>query len=494
MKKLLPILAVLAAACAQDAALGGDSEATDGVADTATVSRPSPTFRISVEPADAGTLDNPVLPAVFGPFLAADGLSLELRPAVHLTGHLQGLRATSWSSARLPATVVDVPADIALEGATAGVHWRTESNDAGLYDLAVAPDLYQIRITPKDPLLPPWTAPLPIVGARRLDVAVGMGRPLWGRLVDGDGAPIGDAKVVATDDTGLRTAAAVSNADGWYELHVPDGMWRVVVEPPAGRRLPTRAAGPVEVGEPGARLDASWQVPVRATLRVHLTDAVGDSLTQATIAVTSASVEGYPLGSASFSLTVATDSQGFLETSVPAGVYALELLPGQEDRWAPLKLGDLAVVDELDLGTIAADGFNPAVWTARDLDGVPLAGAVTTCTELGGTHRRWAFDADEAGRINVTLPNTSLDCLFMPPGDRPELAALRAQVDHPTEVADFALGAGDRVSGSVLLVTGGRRVPSAYAVVRVLADDDTVLAQGATDGDGQFTLSVPPAE
>ncbi len=494
MNKLLPLALVWATACMSETSATGDTPALDGSADTGTASRPTPTFRISVEPAEAGTLENPVLPAVFGPFLAADGLSLELRPAVHLTGHLQGVRTTSWSSARLPTTLVDVAAEIALEGATAGVHWRTTSNDAGLYDLAVAPDLYQIRITPHDPLLPPWSAPVPIVDARRLDVAMDMGRPLWGRLVDGDGAPVGSAKVVASDDTGMQTAAAVSNADGWYELHVTDGMWRVVVEPPAGRRLPNRTTGSVEIGEPGARVDTSWRVPERATLRVHLTDAGGASLTQATVAVTSVSVQGYPLGSASFSLTVATDSQGFIETSVPAGVYTLELLPGQADRWAPLKLGDLAVVNELDLGTIGADGFNNASWTTHDLDGAPLPGAVATCTELDGTHRRWSFDADESGELSVTLPNTALDCLVMPPGDRPELAALRLQVDHPADATDFALGVGDRVSGSVQLVSDGRRIPSAYAVVRVLAADDTVLAQGATDAEGQFTLSVPPAQ
>ena len=55
---------------------------------------------------------------------------------------------------------------------------------------------------------------------------------------------------------------------------------------------------------------------------------------------------------------------------------------GRQARLSVRRDGDLAVVDELDLGTIAADGFTTVTWTARDLDGVELGGAVATCTEL----------------------------------------------------------------------------------------------------------------
>lgn len=495
MTHLLPLLALLTlAGCSQDMAMATDGDAADFSPDTATVGRPTGSFRIAVEPVDGGTSARPVLPAVFGPFLAADGLTLELHPAVRMEGHLRGERATAWSSVRLPTTLVDVPADLTLAGSTPGVRWVTQSDAAGLYHLDVAPDLYQLTVVPHDPLLPLFTSPVAVTTDRRFDLELDLGRPLWGRLVDGDGAPIAGASVHAVDDAGLGTASAPSNADGWYEIHVPDGVWQVVAEPPTGRRLPSRTVGPVEVGESGARLDASWSSPTRALLRVHLTDASGGSLTGADVTLTSVSVDDYGLGQAAFSLTVATDSQGFLETSVPAGVYVVALQPGPDDAWAPLVLRDLRVVDEQDLGTVAVDGFVDVRWSVRDVHDVTLGGAVATCTELDGTHRRWSFDADADGRIAAYLPNTPLDCLVMPPGGRPDLAALRQTLERPSDADVWALGVGDRVGGQVVLVDGATRQPTAYAIVRVLAEDGTVLAQGATDGAGNFTLSVPPAE
>lgn len=486
-------LCLFLTACATDLASGTDR--ADLPTDTATPARPTPTFRIEVEPSSDASFGRPVLPAVFGPFLAADGLTLELRPAVRLDGHLVGARTLPWgTTGLLPTTTVDVPATVRLVATTLGVESVVEADATGLYQVDVVPDLYQFLVVPHDPMFAPSTVPLPLTRDRRYDLTVADGLPVWGRAIDGSGIGIVGAQVRASNTQGLQTSAATTDGNGWYELHVGEGTWTLTGTPPSGRRLPKRFVGPVEIADAGGRVDLSWPALTRATVTAHLTDLSGGPLARADVTLTSVSLDDYNLGGALYTITAPTDIQGFLETTMPAGVYRLALEPGPDAEWAPYKLGDLRVLDETDLGTLVVEGFVDSLWTATDTKGVALGGAVTTCAELDGTHRRWSFDADEDGVIAVNLPRTPLDCLVSAPGARADLAPTRMTVEDPTVAAEFVLGVGDPVGGRVVVTDGTRTVASSYSVVRVIAEDGTVIAQGATDGEGTFRLRVPPAE
>lgn len=497
-RTVIPVLlAALLSGCLQDTAINaGDSPTDDSSPEAA---GQAPVFRIEVEPPLTTDSSRPMLTHVFGPFLAASGLVLPVSPAVRAQGAITGKQIVAWASATgatLPSRDVGVAAVVSLVPTELGTSWIAASDDAGTFSADVVRGLYNLRIEPDNVAFAPRSEPAPLFEDRRVDLTLDGGRAVWGKVIDQDGDPLVGASVYAERDDGLRTGVDVADEFGWYELHVGDGAWTVAVRPPVGTRLPSRRISIGEVTASSTRADVSVRDEPGGTVVVRLVDATGAPLAGGTARLTALDLDGYALGTASFEVTLSADSQGFVESTVPAGAYALDVVPGVDDRWAPLSVRDVVAPaqERTNLGDVAVAGYTAIAPVVLDPSGEPLPSAVMRCTERAGVRRTFTFDADASGLLPASMPDTALDCVVSPPGDRRDLAAARLQVASPTQLGELSLVVGDPVSGQVRLEDGGTSSALPLAVVRVLDDLGRVLAQGVTDADGRFVLAVPPAE
>ena len=487
MKFTGALLVVLSSAGCADVAMSVGQESDTG--DPLVVASQ---FLLSVEPAP-GNPDLPdLLPRLFGPFAAGEGFDLEMEAPVRVRGTVRGERVSPWL-AGLPSTQVAVEGTVTLFDSDGQVAASARTDSAGFYSLDVVPGTYVLGVTPEDGRIAARTDFIAVDGPLLQDLLIDAGAPLWGRVLTGTGDPLAGVPVRAINKDGLASATVLTDVNGWYELRVePNDSWTVVTSGRVDGRDPTLRSAEVKVDQ-GQRVDLTYGYVGRATVRLRVTDAVGQPVDGVRVRATSRSLEGFDPGTASFQLDFSTDSRGDAQTDLPDGAYRIEVLPEEDDPWSGWSFDVDAMIGAADLGTVALAPFAVISGSVIDAAGAGLQGAAVRISERTSRPRTW-HAATDAGQFTIDVPDAEMDIFVLPPGDRTDLAARRV-VAVPGELTTAVqLTEGEAITGRVTLRRREGAVPVSFTVVRVLGTDLLPWAYAVTDADGNFEARIDRSE
>lgn len=488
---MLPLLLALSA-CATSASMDA-RETADTANDDAAGLAPDLGGRLflEVDPGDDVVDGVRVLPQRFGPYLEGTGISLTLDPAVRIDGSVVAQRLTPWGIAPLPSNEVPAAASITLEDEV-GTRYAISSDADGRWALDLVPGLYTMAVVPQTAELPTTQEALTVLEDVEIDLDLGLGLPLYGRLVDAEGSPIAGAAVYARSAGGIITAETRTDDAGWYQIRVHPGRWTVVTRGPTSGRDPTLLSEQVELSTDGGRLDLAYVEGARAVATLGLQGPEGSAADRVTVRFVALAIDGYPLGRATYEVETTTDSNGNVSVRVPEGVYDVEILPAAGRKLAGLRLDDLDLSGDVDLGRLQLAGVVTTTWSVEDDEGLPLASARVRCTETDGSERVWSDATDIDGRVDLETAATELACLLRPPPARTDLAPLFVRFTADGTSVSRTLGPGVVLDGDVQLATSTGSAPLPFAVVRVFATDGEDLGLTVADEAGRFVVRVPP--
>lgn len=401
------------------------------------------------------------------------------------------------SGYRVNPAIADLPGETVAVGGTVRIRqpgsiqsYADTTDELGAFEAWVVPgDGYRLEVVPDDPLLPVLATDL-VVADRPVDVELGAGVPIYG-FVRSAAGPMEDARVHVVDPQGVRSATAVTDENGLYQVRVTPGTWTVVSE---GRGLgqdPVLTLPPVEVDDDGAHVDVTYPTDLSPVLvQGRVVDPDGDSVTNATVRFVAESLDGYDGLEASWvaEKPVGADST-FLGYVVP-GTYTIEVLPpaaddGQPD-FSPLRRSAQVLAADAQLDLIELEPLRQVEGRVTG-SGRGLAGAQVTCAEVGFDERFWTTFTDDRGDFAVDLPRVPLACEVVPPGDEPGFAPRWLDHDPATrEPLEVALRAGNAVRGRIETEDG----PEEFAVIEILDLDQRRIGFGFTDGRGEFEIRV----
>lgn len=502
MKRLSALIASLslAAACMPDSNLAADGDRSDetGV-DALDPSADVSELRIDVYPAPDLYADAEgaptLLPQTFDVDLAGEN-RFELLAPVLLQGLVSGTAISPWLSADLPGSTEPIAAAIQLAQAR-GVQGAATSTDAeGRFGVLVAPGRgYQLAVVPDRADVPLWVDTVDVMSDTTLPVAIPGGSALWGRVLTAEGGPFAEAAVRAVHASGVAGPWTRTDADGNYVLRVAPGLWTLQSQGRQNGRDPLVSIGEIEVDTVGAQVDLRY-----GPLAAH---GVGGTVTSpsgpvvgATVRLTAQSLDGYE-HPAALTVEVSTNAPGNFDTRVPAGTYAVEVLPARGVALSPRALTGVRVTSDTDLGTMLLSRFSRAQVAVVDPAGVPVAGASVQAIEAGHGRRSFTAVSDDLGLAEIDLPDVPLEIALIPPSNRPDLAlSWQSATGGEAMPAQLVFPEGQQLTGRIEHREGARVRGVQAAVVEIIDLHGVLRGVAVTNADGDFNATIawpPPA-
>lgn len=490
-------LALTVAGCSAnfDAVEAGNdsSDPVDGTGDTFAADTGlvalGPSLRIVVEPALEDADEGLILPQTFGPYEDARDFTLVLQPAVTFAGRVNATIPDPWPGL-LPSDPVQPDGEILLFSTSTGRRWETALFD-GTFSTQVPPGVYTRHVLVSQALVPSFFERIDVSGDTNVVVDAPEGLPVWGRVIEGSGLPAVGVSVSIRTAIGERGARTTTDTQGWYELRAVSGPATLEVQPATGLRLPTLDTPILVDREGGARVDLAWANTGTIAVSARVTTVEGVAIPNLPMRLSSTDLVGYDLDAASWSVDASTDSNGFIDARVPPGTYTLSARPDADTPFTARAVSGLDLTDDADLGDVLIPGLLTTAVRVRAPSGESLVDASLTCRELGGRQRTFLGRTGPEGDAAMSLPDAVVDCLVTPPPSYADaLAPTRVRRDA-VDLATVDLPVGEALAGTIVVeqADGGRR-PEPFAVVRVLNDDDQLLAQTVTGNDGAFEVRV----
>ncbi len=371
------------------------------------------------------------------------------------------------------------------------------------------PDRYHVRATAEGfgADAKPGVIVSPDSGGAAVRLMLLRGHALVGTVLDIEGEPVAEARIVATATTSKRPGidqwTGESGADGAYALSgLAAGRYQLHL---VREGKPTLVAG--QVGIPDTK---RFDIRLRPTAVLHgtVTNQDGEPIEGAEIVY--APSGGLPLNAR-------TDESGnYRIEEVPAGasqwfgVTAVGYVPWPDPAAPQAGTGEsLREGSELRRDIMLEQGAD-AVLTVRDQDGNPVEGAkarLYMAQMWGGNNRPWEADTDEKGEARMTglVPGTYLariearglvqegmpsnwNAFLQSPQAMPAQWRIDIAPESDTTHAHFSLARGGTVSGTVRSQAG-----EPVAGVRVTVSGEQSEVPVFTDQEGVFRAEAVPA-
>ena len=465
------------------------------------------TIRVDVFPATLVEADGSIraLPQTFGTFEVMDATVLQLPEILQLrepgtfAGEVLAATVTPWADgAQVPSVAGPVQAEVRLSLPSSVQNYDTRSDQDGLFAATVAsPEgAYLASVVPDDPLIPFETRTVGVAGDVFQTFDLGIGLPIYGRVLGPMGEALPGVQVHAVDSFGTVGAVARADTDGWYLLRVLPGDYDVMsLGRDHGRDAVLTWPGLTVDQDAGLRVDFTYPNLSSSPAIGRVVDSEGNGVDNVTVRFSAKTLDGYDELDASLIIEDVTTSGGNFDATLQDGVYRVEFLPEQvvdpaDDYGAVLIADSSERANGLSLGNVELPSIMAFQGQVVDVFGVGVGEARLSCTEVGFGGRSWDGAADSDGFFELIVPPTALSCTIVPPGG--------GSLAWTTEIVDpsisdghiFEVQSGTRISGRVRVVDSDEP----FAVVDVRDAGGTLLGTTLTDDDGRFSIRVAVPE
>lgn len=411
-------------------------------------------------------------------------ITVDLPRPFALLGTVRASAPTPGYRASIPGS--DGPTHATLHLRTAGLPGvsRAVTGEAGEFGIAAVEASYSVTVTPDDPELPITSFMSDLAAGQSLDVVLEGGVPLWGRVTDG-GEPMPGALVHARTIDGIAGPTAVTDEDGWYHLRVAPGDYSVSTSGSGDGFDPVLTEGPGAVGVNGRRQDFAYVGASLHDVTARVVGPNGGGIGALDFRMRALELFDYPEGAAA-EITGTADSRGNIVTQVAAGVWVLDLLPDREHALTALRVDEITIDEDLELGVLPLAALTRFRGTVVDAAGLVVPDALIACREVGFRGRTWSGFADVNGRFAFDVGSRPASCDVTPPEVRTDLALTRASVDPAASNVRLVLLRGAPLFGEVRFDDR----PEPFALVEVQDAAGLVWGSALTDERGEFSLRV----
>jgi hypothetical protein len=449
-------------------------------------------LRVDLTPSGgSGLLAQSVLLPVDVAAPGLEGLTLDLAPTAVFSGAVQAFVASPYDGLSVPGTP-DAPLDAVVSATLVGTRTAASAltDAAGAFEMSLPalPD-YQIAVLPRDAANVPFfvRSGADLRAGLEEDFALGFGAPVFGRVSQADGTPVGPGVEVWLEDaaTGVAGPRVTPASTGHYQLRALPGAYFLVVQGIRSSYIPRQAVGLAVEGADPVEVNVNMGVLTPVEARGVVTDAGGRGLKDVRVRFRSNRFDD-TVGVAI--VETETDQSGGFRTDLLAGDWTLELIPPYDSSGgpSPLRVTDLRVGDtRADLGSLALPAAARMDGVVRTDEGAPLANArvIVADTTLSGS--TWSAITGADGRFSLDAPRVPLAITVSPAQAKHTISHFA--VDAPARGLDLTLAPGTPVGGVVR--SDGEALP--FTLVEVL-DGATGEALGTalTDGEGRFSMRV----
>ena len=418
-------------------------------------------------------------------------LDLDLLSTSVLRGMVSGWDATPFIEPTVPGADVAIEAQISVYVEDTVMAFADNTNpETGAFGIEIVPnDDYVFAVVPVNP------SELPFYVAERQDfndstylmVGLGYGVPVGGHVTVDAGRALAGIHVQAVDSaTGIAGPSVVTNAEGYYQLRVMPGEYKVVFSGEEGGYIPTLEEDVIVADDAGLVLDVELGSVEPITIGGEVTDERGNPVEDVTIKVESVKLVNN--SGATLSIETKTDQNGLFRVQVLEGQYNVEYIPSYSrslspaDDWYDISF----TYGTQDIGSVALHDFNTVKALVVDAAGEPLPDAGVTARQTGFSAYSYSAVSDEEGYFTMDLPRSEFDFSVIPPQDS-DAAVTHIFGVRPEELGDeIALPGGEVVEGVVRYDAES----VSYALVEFRDESGNLFAHTVTDSEGNFEVRI----
>jgi len=293
----------------------------------------------------------------------------------------------------------------------------------GFFEVRVAPAMYDIEFrptatTPGGPFVPVFLSDRPLTAS--LDVGIVVfedAEVLTGTVNDPLGAPLAGCDIDVVDPlTGFTvyTPGDFTDASGVFTVFVPDGSWRVEIDPPTGAPLVSKLLDVAVF--PGVAKDVGV-VTLPSGLAVSGTTVQGVSTPVPDVDL------DFVISATGIEIPTAHDNAngaGEFSVRVEPDTYDIQFRPPFITGLAPVVLAAVPVTADLNLGLVTLPP-GPALTGTVTAAGLPVEGVEVTLTDSATGSPVYTFgnDTDALGAYGLRQIPGTYDVTFTPPPGSP---------------------------------------------------------------------------
>jgi len=422
-------------------------------------------------------------------------MTLNMSPTVDVSGSVAAFYTSPWADSDLPGVQAPVPdARVAFVRQESIQNPYAITDENGSFQLPVVWDNepYEVSVRSDEPAVPitTLTAFQDDYSLGQFDLDLGSGVAVYGRVMDTEGAGLPESTVFVLTEGGTESTRVLTDEAGWYTIRVqPERSYKVMTEGRNGRD-PVISSDWISV-ESDTHQDLVYQTLVLTTVRGAVVNDSDLALDDVTVRFIATSLTGYDNDNASHQYDV-RPTNGLFDTSLPPGIYDVEVIPNTNLLSTPHAIRNLSVAsNDVDLGEILLDAFVSALGSVEDEAGDPVDSTVVSCRENGFGERTWSTSTDPSGSFFLTLPNIEVECTLIPPTQRSDLARTRHIFTPVNDETVHLLNlSGELITGTLLFDDSelGAGIPVESAIIEVRDNDNQLLGSTVSDSSGSFGI------
>ncbi len=423
-------------------------------------------------------------------------LDLDLQTSTIIEGNISGYTIYPYIDVAIPGEQVPVEAQVQIQLPN-GINGAIVNSDVdGNFTLAVPKGSnYQMSITP----LSPQNVPYSVLEDMRfesdpapMDIDLGEGIPIYGRILDHDNARTATAQLIDTH-TGIKGPQVDVADNGYFQLRAPQlrSDLTVRVQGTNNALLPTVDI-PIRVEEndtDGFRLDIEL-----GNLDVSTVFGRIVNLEQIAYADRSTIIfESIELADTEGKVRVETnnDLNGNFTVHLLDGLYKMTVIPPYSENSivSPTSLDVIVDADHLGLGDIILPDLVTVTGSLLDTDGLPSIDTTIQFKDVNYANTIHSTQTDQTGRFSIKLPPVLMTTTILPNTATSAIQNFTTDLRGEVRQFDWTLQTGQPLSG--VASYEGFAVP--FALIEVFQGEQK-LATGLTGQNGDFNFQIQVAE
>ena len=276
-----------------------------------------------------------------------------------------------------------------------------------------------------------------------------------------------------------------TDSDGYYDIFVPDGIYRIVYRPVFGERYVPAELSYVEI-------------TADTTIDVILE---GGYFVSGTVTGPGGPVEGADLdaedsetGEKIYIQGDNTDSEGFYHITVPPGAFDISVEPPEGENLAPAIAYNVSVLGDITLDFSLETGYQVyGTVSGPTGSGVADADINVEDSDTGEELYTPGDDTDESGNYRVIVPAGNYDIYVVPQIDDRIAPAIEYDIIVFGDfLLDFNLEAGHLVTGTVSDPEASGVGDVDLDVIDPPTEEELFTPRDNTDNSGIYQLVIPP--
>ena len=423
-------------------------------------------------------------------------IDIELNESTTIEGTIYGFTIYPYADITLPGETVPVESQVSIEMSNKINGAVINSDEDGYFSLTIPSGVdYQMSIAPLSPQNVPYLVMEDLRFASEsapMEIDLGAGIPIYGRIVDFDPTLIATAQLIDTQ-TQIKGPKVDIMDNGYFQLRAPHtrSEFTIRIQGSEYSLFPTMDI-PVQLAEEdtdGFRADIEVGELDMSTVFGRVVDSNMIPYSER-CTIRFESIELFN-STGHIAIETNNDVGGHYSTTLVEGRYKVSIIPpySEDIDVAPTSLELTVDSDRIPTGDLVLPSPVTVSGNIVGLDGLPSDGTVVQFTDVNFEQRLYSTTTDPQGRFSLKLPPVLMNTSIIPPSSSSAIQNFQTDLRSYIESFEWSLQTGQPLSGVISFE--GSAVP--FSMIEVF-QGDRKLATGLTGENGEFELQIQVEE